>query len=245
MKNFRQLLIGGFLTAAAISTASAGVIFTTGTDASGVDPAYTATGSPSSIKANVSITSGDIYLVYAETFSVATDSLATDLLVPLASFSATGPFSATLPLDFYIVPDVSGLPDTDSVGNPLDALYEGASAAPTSTTPSIFDVSLTGSDTLTAGATYWLLAKLPGSIPSNCPCNGTSGNYTDVWYHNLSSTKPEGYDTDYNATGWGGVGNPTLAFTIEDTGGSSSAPEPATFFLIGGALVLTGIYRKR
>jgi hypothetical protein len=136
-------------------------------------------------------------------------------------------------LDFFILSDASGLPDTDAYGNPQNTLYSGAATGISSTTPTIFDVSLSGSATLTAGTQYWLEARLPGTASCTTGCN----NQDVSWFQNYSSTKPVGYDTLLGNAGWAGVSNHTMAFALEDNSSSTaSTPEPASIFLIGSAL---------
>jgi hypothetical protein len=213
------------------SSASAGVIFTTGLGSSGNNPAFdTTTGIHKDVPVEENSTGQ--YLILADPFSLAADSTATDLLVPL-SLEGTGTFGNGPELDFYIVADESGLPDSDTAGNPVAALYSGSATGITGTTPAVYDVSLTGSATLTAGTTYWLLAKTPGTSPGT-PCAPSCGLTVDEWYNNYSSTKATGYLSDFGASGWADVTNPTMAFTIE---GGSAAPEPSTFLMLIGGLV--------
>lgn|GEM_PF-3227354 len=130
--------------------------------------------------------------------------------------------------------DVSGYPDSDATGNPIGALYSGAATGITGTTAAIYDASLSGSATLTAGTTYWLLAKTPGTSPGT-GCGVSSCTWmTDEWYNNTSSTKSPGYLSSDLGSGWTSVSNPTMAFTIE---GSSSTPEPASLLLLSTGLL--------
>jgi len=93
---------------------------------------------------------------------------------------------------------------------------------------------LSGSATLTAGTTYWLLAKTPGTSPGT-GCGVSSCTWmTDEWYNNTSSTKSPGYLSSDLGSGWTSVSNPTMAFTIE---GSSSTPEPASLLLLSTGLL--------
>jgi hypothetical protein len=235
-----RFLITAFLALTALP-ASAGVIYSTGVDAGGVNPLYDTTTGSSRGVSMLELSSGPI-LILAESFSLSTSSAVTDLLVPLSQVSATGPFSTTRPLDFYILPDSAGLPESDQYGNPQGALYTGVSAAITGTAAGIYDIGMTGSTTLNAGTTYWLLAELPGSNPGP-----NAGNFGDEWYHYSASTKPGGYETAYNSGGWGAVGNPTMAFTLVNgtAATSSSTPEPASFMLLAiGTGFIVSVRRK-
>jgi hypothetical protein len=239
MYKIGELIICAALAAIVVAPASAGVIFTTDIDpnaANGADPLYS-----SSSKSILGTDSQGRYVLFAEVFTLASDSVATDVLAPLARFSNS---FATNAVDFFIVADNAGLPNTDSVGNPTSPLYSGeTSTTVSSTTPSIFDVTLTGSATLTAGTDYWLISKLPGTVP----CTGTCPTQDVNWYRNPSSSKPAGYLSSNLDQPWLNPGNPTFAFTIEGTapGDSPATPEPATYFLMGVGLVATSWLTRR
>jgi hypothetical protein len=206
--------------------ACANVIFTTGLGTSGDAPVFDL-----SNKSGPLSTSSD-NVIFADHFSLASDSTATDLFVPLSL--PTGTVFHGGEVDFFIVTDVSGLPDSDSWGNPVGALYTGDATGISSTTPAIYDVSLSGSATLTAGTTYWLMAKVPG--PNPC---GACSNKADDWYENAGATNSSLF-TQFGASGWDNTGNPPEAFTLDNNAVSASTPEPASFMLfsLGGALVL-------
>jgi hypothetical protein len=208
-------------------------------DAGGVNPAFDTTGRYD--RTSVSETNWGDYVILADAFSPSVNSQVTDLLVPLSKFAATGTFSNAPPMDFYIVPDASGTPDSDPAGNPEGILYSGAASNLTSVTPTIFDVSMSGSATLTAGTTYWLLAKVPGLAPQHVAC--PQGNSTCLWYDDAWSTYAEStvqsYESNAYASGWSGVSNFVPAFTLENgTAGTGAAtPEPASFLLAGCGLM--------
>lgn len=195
---------------------SADVLYTTGLGTSGNDPVYS-----TSSHNLISDTTGG-YELFADSFTVTQNSTATDVLVPLARFGSTyiGPT-----VDFYILADSGGAPDTDQFGNPNAPLYSGAATGITTTTPTVYTATLTGTATLTPGTTYWLEGKFPA-----CPCTQYQA---DKWYANSSVN---GFDVNSYSSGWSGNSGFTPAFTLEGTAAGSPAPEPGSAFLIGIAL---------
>jgi hypothetical protein len=217
---------------------AAEVIYTTGLG-TGDNPAFDASG----VNHDVAMQENSlgVFTIIADPFSLVADSTATDLLVPLSLLSTTSPFNNGAEVDLFIVPsNPSNLstPDSDAGGNPLGALYHGSAAAITLTTGSIFDVSLTGSATLTAGVTYWLLGKTPGTSPGpGCSASTPCARSDDEWYNNNSS--PQNGELADRGNGWGPAGRPAVAFTLEGstTASPSDAPEPASFLLLSTGLL--------
>jgi hypothetical protein len=232
MRNLTNKIGAAALFIVAGLPACANVIFTTGLGTSGDAPVFDTRN-----KSGPLSTSSDV-VTFAEPFSLTSDSTATDLFVPLSL--PTGTAFKGGEVDFSIVTDASGLPDSDSWGNPVGVLYSGDATGISSTTPAIFDVSLSGSATLTAGTTYWLMAQ----VPSPNPC-GACSNKADDWYENASATNSILF-TQFGAAGWDNTENPPEAFTL-DNNASASTPEPSSFllFTLGGALMLVGLVAKK
>jgi hypothetical protein len=245
LKNRIPSFIAALVLIVAALPVSAGVLFTTGLS-TGNNPAFTATGSGRDIELEQS--SIGQYLVIADPFTVTANATATDLLVPLSLAGSSSPFNNGAVVDFSIVSSVSGAPDADFEGNPISPLYTGAASGITGTTGAIYDVSLTGTATLAAGTTYWIIAKEPGTSPvPGCSFNSTCTATYDYWYNNTSSTNSPADLTDFE-DGFGAPNPQTnLAVTVEGNAVSSATPEPSSLILLASALfcALLGSSRLR
>ena len=203
--------------------------------------ALTLTGSASaSIFASGSISFVDVVFGYTG----ASLSVATNIELDLGGLGHTGNITST-----------SGSPFNCPQANCTPSLFDSPTPAPSQitelTTPSIFNVPLTsylnfvqwGDGTNATRYSFSVLSSTSASLSTDTLTVFASGTFRDSL--NVYATNNASLTMNFTQNGGGGGSGNGNAISLAGTISTLAAPEPATLFMFGGALIGLGLMRRK